>query len=225
MPMNQILSFVLSRCCNAWVMKRIVFLFLLVLPLYVVAQNNAAGFLEKAVVALKSDAAVHMDYEYAVYDSDSILVQEDSGIMRVDGERYVLLMDGMKVWCDGNTQWSYIRDVNEIYVADAASDVAQSLSPLSMMENCLGNCSSVMESSGGKVMVKVAFSDDVTGVSSVVLSFDEGSSRIESMVVSMMNGGRIEVRLKNYAAKCKFDNSLYVCPLADYSGVEIVDMR
>ncbi|MBO5807260.1 MAG: hypothetical protein J6Q98_03590, partial [Bacteroidaceae bacterium] len=106
-------------------MRKTVILLLLLLPAMAFAQSAAVEFLDKAVAAMKADAAVQMDYSSTVYDENGKAVQTDKGVMRLDGNRYSLLMDEMKVWCNGKVQWSYMSSVNEIYITDAASDEAQ----------------------------------------------------------------------------------------------------
>ena len=206
-------------------MRRILYVLLLMSPFMLSAQDNASAFLDKAVAKLKADAAVHMDYGYAVYDEDGKLVLEDTGVIRIDGNWYSLLMDNMKVWCDGNTQWSYMRDVNEIYVTSAASEEAQNLSPLNMMEKFRKVSSPAIKIENGKVVVTLSNGSGEAEINKVVLRFDGSSNRLEGMSIYMTNAGRVEIELSNYAAKCKFAESSYVCPVSNFPGVEVVDMR
>lgn len=206
-------------------MRRVLYVLLLMFPFVLSAQGDASAFLEKAVAKLKADAAVHMDYGYAVYDEDGKLLQEDTGVIRIDGDCYSLLMDNMKVWCDGNTQWSYMRDVNEIYVTSAASEEAQNLSPLNMMEKFRKVSSPAIKIENGKVVVTLSNGSGEAEINKVVLRFDGNSNRLEGMNVYMTNAGRVEIELSNYAAKCKFAESSYVCPVSNFPGVEVVDMR
>ena len=94
-------------------MKRSVILFFAFFPLFAVAQNGAVAMLDKAVAVIKSDAAVQMDYDYTVYDDDDVIVYSDNGTMRLDNDRYSLIMENMKVWCNGKVQWSYMKDIDE----------------------------------------------------------------------------------------------------------------
>ena len=137
-------------------MRRILYVLLLMFPFVLSAQGDASAFLEKAVAKLKADAAVHMDYGYAVYDEDGKLLQEDTGVIRIDGDCYSLLMDNMKVWCDGITQWSYMKDIDEVYITDAGSEEAQNLSPLYIMERFRKVSSRAMKSENGKVIVTLS---------------------------------------------------------------------
>lgn len=205
-------------------MRKTVILLLLLLPAMAFAQSAAVEFLDKAVAAMKADAAVQMDYSSTVYDENGKAVQTDKGVMRLDGNRYSLLMDEMKVWCNGKVQWSYMSSVNEIYITDAASDEAQNMSPLYIMEKFRDGFAASMEKKGNAtdIVLESAGGDD--NINKVLLRFGNGG-RLELMCIYMAGQGRIEVLLDEYTAHCSFPDSVYECPVEDFPSAEVVDMR
>lgn len=201
---------------------------MLFVPFVLGAQNSqadASAFLERAVAAIKADAAVQMDYSYKVYDEDKTLLQADNGVMKLDGERYVLLMNDMKVWCNGVAQWSYMADINEIYITEAGSAEAQNFSPLAIMEMYTQDYVLSMEQQGGVVSVVLEAVSPEPEVSSVELLFDRSNNRLTTMFISLRGMGHIAVELTNYSAKCSFPASDYECPLSSFPAAEVVDMR
>ena len=96
-------------------MKNRFVLLLFFIPFSGIAQVlDADAVLDKAVAVMNADAPLQMDYSYTVYDEDNSVVMKDNGMMRLDGERYSVVMDKMGVWCDGETQWSYMLEIDEI---------------------------------------------------------------------------------------------------------------
>lgn len=205
-------------------MRKTIILLLLLLPAMAFAQSAAVEFLDKAAFAMKADAAVQMDYSSTVYDENGKAVQTDKGVMRLDGNRYSLLMDEMKVWCNGKVQWSYMSSVNEIYITDAASDEAQNMSPLYIMEKFRDGFAASMEKKGSvtDIVLESAGGDD--NINKVLLRFGNGG-RLEFMCIYMAGQGRIEVLLDEYTAHCSFPDSVYECPVEDFPSAEVVDMR
>ena len=207
-------------------MKIRYFFLLLVLPLAMVAQKRTAvGVLEQAVNNIEADAAVQMDYYYKVLDDDNTIVQQDDGIIRLDGNKYALIMDNMKVWCNGKVQWSYMADIDEIYITDAASDEAQNLSPLGVMEMYRTGYSSSIKKVGNTTVVTLDSMAADAEIGKVELCFPDSGHRLGSMTVYMNGQGRVEVQLKNYSAKCKFGKKQYECQLNEFPSAEVVDMR
>ena len=207
-------------------MRYILFLLLSMLQLPLFSQTTAGGtnaVLDKAVAALKADVPVRMDYTYRVLDADGDVLQADKGVIYIDGNRYALLMQDMKVWCDGATQWSYMREINEVYVTDAMSDEAQNLSPLYVMENYRNGRSVLSSVKGGLRVVTLQAAD--AGVESVVLHIADNNNRLVAMFINMPGQGCVEVTLDGYVSKCGVGDDTFVCPLDEFGEAEIIDMR
>ena len=209
-------------------MRLLIFLLLAMFQLPLFAQKAAVDanvVLDNVLAGLKADAPVRMDYIYKVYDDDNELLQGDRGIIYVDNGRYTLLMQDMKVWCDGTTQWSYMREVNEVYITDADSEEAQNFSPLYIVEHYRSACELSAASKGGLVAVNLQAKDDNNGVGSIELLVSGDDNRLVSMTMYMPGQGRIDVELDGYVADCGADSALFACPLDEFSTAEIVDMR
>lgn len=198
---------------------------MLQLPLF--AQNGADkanALLDRALAGFKADVPVRMDYTYRVLDEDGEALQEDRGAIYVDNGRYALLMQDMKVWCDGATQWSYMREVDEVYVTDAVSDEAQNLSPLHIMEHYrTGRTVSLADDGVVAVVTLQPMTDD--GTESVELHIRNSDNCLVKMIIYMPGQGSVEVLLDGYAAKCGADSSVFVCPVDEFRTAEIIDMR
>ena len=207
-------------------MRILLFLVLamLQLPLFAQSADEANVVLDKALAALKADAPVCMDYTYRVVDEDGELLQDDKGVIYVDGGRYALLMQDMKVWCDGKVQWSYMREVNEVYVTDAASDEAQSLSPVFIMEHYRASRAVSLVYKGDVAVVELRSLTDVAA-EVVKLHIRKGDNRLVAMSIDMPGQGGVEVLLDGYTAKCGADGDVFVCPLDEFSTAEVIDMR
>lgn len=195
------------------------------LPLFAQeAAVDASAVLDKALAGLKKSLPVRMDYDYEVFDVDGEQLQSDKGIIYIDNNRYALLMQDMKVWCDGKVQWSYMREVDEIYVTDADSDEAQNLSPLYIMEYYREGYSVSAVSEGGTVAVTLK-SMSGGDVESVQLFIRESDCRLVSMVISMPGQGSVLVKLDGYVANCGVGDEVFKCPVDEFAGCEIIDMR
>lgn len=208
-------------------MRKIVLSLLLLSPLFALAQkDSAAALLDKVAATIKADAALQMDYTYIIYDDDDAVVYKDKGTMKLDGKRYALDMENMKVWCDGKTQWSYMKDIDEVYITAADSEEAENLSPLYIMEMYRENCSiERSDLDDGNVLVTMTMADVEAEVNKLELFVDAKTFRLTGMFVYMPGQGCIEVRLDNYVPKCKFAKDTYECRVMNFPTAEIVDMR
>ena len=205
-------------------MKNIFSFLFLLFPLCGGAQVlDADVLLDNVIAVMKAESPLQMDYSYTVYDGDEAVVC-DKGVMKMDGKRYALVMDKMGVWCDGETQWSYMQEIDEVYITDASSDEAQNLSPLFVVENYRSGCSKNVEMKNGAAVVTLQ-APSGNDIERVVLCVNMGNNRLESMNVFLQSQGRIEIILDKYQIKCKFASDAYKCPVEELGASEIVDMR
>jgi outer membrane lipoprotein-sorting protein len=209
-------------------MRNLFFVFLAMLQLPLFAQNeevDADAVLDKALSGIKADLPVRMDYDYKAFDDNTELLLNDKGIIYIDDDRYALLMQDMKVWCDGETQWSYMREINEVYITDAAADEAQNLSPLYVMEQYREGFSRSAVSKDGFTAVMLKAMNEDSDVECVLLLISEENYRLASMIISMPGQGVVEIDLDGYVAKCGVDDDVFTCPLDDFREAEVIDMR
>lgn len=199
---------------------------MLLLPIFAFSQSDAESLLDKVAASIRADAALQMDYTYIIYDEDDAVVYSDKGTMKLDNDRYVLDMENMKVWCDGKTQWSYMRDIDEVYITDADSEEAQNLSPLYIMEMYRDNYSIALKEIADDVSVITLSAADVEAeINRLELTVEHKTARLAGMFIYMPGQGCVEVQLDNYIPGRKFAKKTYECPVKDFSTAEIVDMR
>ena len=92
------------------------------------------------------------------------------------------------------------------------------------MEAYRENYSLLLEKLDG-TQVLITMTDADAEVNKVELFIDTAKSSLIGMTVHMSAQGCIEVQLNNYTPKCKFDKKIYECPVENFPGAEIVDMR
>lgn len=207
-------------------MKKIIISLLLLFPLFAMAQKDAAVMLDNVVAAIKADAALQMDYTYTIFDEEGAVVYSDNGTMKLDNERYALDMDNMKIWCDGKTQWSYMKDIDEVYITAAGSDEAQNLSPLYIMETYRENYSLEIRPGTDNLHIVTLTAHDVEAeVNKLELLVNSETSRLAAMFIHMPGQGYAAVQLDNYVPGCKFASATYECPVGDFPTAEVIDMR
>ena len=208
-------------------MKRLILLFMLLLPIFAFSQSDAESLLDKVAASIRADAALQMDYTYIIYDEDDAVVYSDKGTMKLDNECYSLDMDNMKVWCNGKTQWSYMKDIDEVYITDAGSEEAQNLSPLYIMEAYRANYTLELGEEHAGIRILAMKAKDVDAeVNELKLFIDMGEQpMLEGINIYMSGQGYVQIHLAESKRGCKFGKEIYKCPIETFPTAEVVDMR
>ena len=200
----------------------------LFVPAMLVAQDDARKLLDKAVATIKADAGVKMDFSITLYDVSGEELYGDKGVLKIDGQKYALLCDQMKLWCDGETQWSYLTSNNEIYVSEPNAEDARTFSPVHIMELYKeGYKSSIDKKLSTAKLDAITLVANVRGVEikNVTILLNKQTAQPERLKVVYENGTSADIEVDSYKAKCKFSTKEFRCREKDFRGVEFVDMR
>ena len=193
-----------------------------------VAQDDAHIILDKAVARIKADAGVKMDFLITLYDFSGEEQYSDKGVLKLDGEKYALLSDQMKLWCDGKTQWSYLASNNEIYISEPNADDARTFSPVHIMELYKEGYKSSMDkklSTSSVDAITLVANARGLEIDKVTILMNKKTSQPEKLKVFYENGTSATIEIDSYKAKCKFSAKEFRCREKDFRGVEFVDMR
>lgn len=191
-------------------------------------KGEAEKLLDKAVSVIKSDSGVQMNFSITLLDSSGDDMFKDDGVLKIAGERFTLLTDEMKLWCDGETQWSYISQNNEIYISEPNADDARAFSPLHIMELYKSGFKSEIDKASSKpyadavVLTSAARGNEIKKVS---ILLDKRINLPNSMVVEYENGTSAKIVVNTYKQGCKFSVKEFRCREKDFRGAEVVDMR
>lgn len=191
-------------------------------------KGEAEKLLDKAVSLIKSDSGVQMNFSITLLDGSGDEMFKDDGVLKISGERFALLTDEMKLWCDGETQWSYISQNNEIYISEPNADDARAFSPLHIMELYKSGFKSEVDKGASKpnadavVLTSVARGNEIKKVS---ILLDKRINLPSSMDVKYENGTSAKIVVNTYKQGCKFSVKDFRCREKDFRGAEVVDMR
>ena len=209
--------------------KRIIFLLALVLPVVCFAQGNVAeALLDKAVSIIKASKGVQMNFTMSMYDGDDEELFTEKGVLKMEGGKFALLAEQMKLWCDGETQWSYLPQNNEIYISEPNADDARAFSPVHLMQlyksgyRCVVDKALATAKDDAVVMTPVARGDDIK---KVIVLLDKKSCMPAHLTVCYDNGSMARIKVDSYKNDCKFSSKEFRCREKNFPGAEVVDMR
>jgi hypothetical protein len=169
-----------------------------------------------------------MGFTIIMNDASGEEIFDDKGTLKMDGEKYVLLTDAMKLWCDGATQWSYLAQNNEIYISEPNADDARAFSPVHLMElykhgfKCAIDSKLSTAKENAVTMTEIARGNDIKRVTVLL---DKQNSLPVRLVVCYENGSTANITVDSYKSKCRFTNKEFRCREKSFPGAEVVDMR
>jgi outer membrane lipoprotein-sorting protein len=106
-------------------MKTVLFLFLSVLFVFGIrAQQDpeAKKILDKAAEKTRSLKTIQADFKLTIDDRKEGLKNESDGKITIKGDKYVMESLGTKIFFDGKTMWTYVKDIEEVTITEPDMD-------------------------------------------------------------------------------------------------------
>lgn len=202
-------------------MRRI-FLLFLILPLFVKADDKAVALLNKAVAHIWSELPVKMNFKYRMYVAGELQYNDAGEMILADAGRYLYSLAPMKMWCDGERQWSYMAQTNEIYITSADSDEGRNFSPLYLMQLYKeGYEGSVIEIVGRYIITLTA--KEEAEFDRVDITLNNVTMQVEALELHTAEN-EILIVINEYSNKVKVSEELFRCPLDEFPDAEIINM-
>jgi outer membrane lipoprotein carrier protein len=201
-----------------------------------VVDAKAKGILDEVATKTKGYTSIKTEFtnvsEKQVTNTQSKVTDSQSGSLQLKGEKFKLEIKGQVIFCDGKTQWTYIKESNEVQVNNAPDPKAtDNLSPVTVFTLYEKGYKYKYEKeddvNGTKVDIVDIFpiAPDKKSYHTIKLTIDKAKKEIISMKILNKNGTSSTITIKNFTTNLEMPDALFVFNKADYKGVEVVDLR
>lgn len=201
---------------------------LLALPAYA-QQQEAKTVLDKTSAAFKKAGGVEARFTVKIQakgQPDGLLV----GDLSLKGEKFVLKTSDAVTWFDGETQWSYLTDSEEVNISNPTEEELQGINPYTLLtmyqhgfSYVLGKARTYQGSSVYEVILTAT--DKTKELSRITLYVTRDTYRPLHIIAELNNGSRNEIAITNYKGGVKYDDSHFVFDKKKYPRAEIIDLR
>ncbi len=199
-------------------MKRILnTLFTLCLAVTMTAQT-AVSVLDDVAARFKKDGDVEIDF---TIKNDNV---PSAGKIKLSGEKFCLELDGMVVWFDGETMWTYVADNQEVNVTNPSATEVAKMNPyafVTMYRN--GYEVGYGKSTSDYYEINLAANDASKSIKNINLRISKTAKRLQYVALTSAHGTS-EVQVSSYNS-VKHSPSAFVFDKNKYKDVEVIDLR
>lgn len=146
--------------------------------------------------------------------------------MVVAKEKYHLSSPQMKVWYDGNTQWTYAVDNHELSITEPTVDELLEANPFAILNHYdrIYNARRLKTNSPGDV-VELTAKAKTENIRKAIVTIDPSTHLPLKMVVTMSNGRTFTVNVVSSAVGKVPAASTFVYDKKKFPASEIIDLR
>lgn len=216
-------------------MKKIVWIVaLLGLTMLVWAQEDekAKNILDEVSAQTKDIKSMSASFVFSMVNEEMDIDETNAGTIKIKGRKYcVQLPDlGVKVFCDGETVWNYMKDGNQVTISSLENEGSELMDPSSLFSIYERGFRSEFideKSEGGKTLYHInLFPDtDTYDVTKIEVTIDKAAMMINSATLYSTDGNLYGILVKEMDTNAGFEDSDFVFNEADYADVEVIDFR
>lgn len=183
--------------------------------------------LDKTAALVRSFGAMEVAFTATAYidaDDDDIM----RGTMSLDGRKFRLQSNALKIWFDGKTEWSYNVQSGEVYVTTPTASEMAIVNPMSFIDSYKQGYKMTMKKSkfGGKSTYEVTLKP-----TSKKMPVDEVKLQIATENYGLLNivikqdGQQSNITINGVKGQQKFAQNYFTFNKKQAPGAEVVDLR
>lgn len=198
--------------------RRIILCIWALLPYCLYAQTDAKAseVLDKAFAIWKADSGIRAEFG-----------GNENGILLLKGEKFYLSNGTIESWYDGETQWSYVADTEEVNISHPTPEELQSINPYHILMRYKTDFHYIYKGSQTRNGVKGH---------EIILTPKHSNREIFRLFISNtyqplaikieQNGQTVsEINVTRYETNQKFGDETFRFNKLQYPNAEIIDLR
>ena len=190
----------------------------------------AIKVLDGVSAKFKTYKTVQAAFAYKVENATGKVMSTKTGTILMKGTSYKIIFNGLEVFCNGTTVWSYDKAAKEVTVNNL--DVSGSgITPQKLFSNFYDKDFYSLLKGESKVAGKTVQEIQMTPVDksktfhSVVLLIDKAAQSIYSTKVMEKNGNRYSYTVSAMKTNIPATDAMFVFDPKKYPGVAVEDLR
>jgi outer membrane lipoprotein-sorting protein len=211
--------------------KFIVLLFLLSsVQLFSETDTKAKAILDKTSEKNQSYQSINATFEFTMQNDASGLNESSNGTLILQKDKYKLSFNGVEIYCDGKTQWTYMKEAQEVNISNAGTETdEESINPASIFtiyEKGYKNTYIGESSIGSKKTYKIELIPvQPKDVSKVIIEIEQSTYQIQSAKLFGKDDNIYTIKLLSMDTNKLYDASTFTFDTKKNPKVGINDMR
>ncbi len=213
-------------------MKKFLFLFIIsFISCQVFSQVDlkAKSILDKVSEKTKNYPSINAAFEFIMQNDAAGLKEVKEGNLILQKNKYKLSMDGIEIYCDGTSQWTFMKDAGEVNLSDASSNDVDALNPASIFtiyEKGFKNTYLGEFSNGTKKTHKIELvPTSKMDFTKIIIEIDQATNQILSANMISNDGNNFIIKVKSMSTNNNYPASTFMFDSKKNPKVQVIDMR
>jgi outer membrane lipoprotein carrier protein len=208
-------------------MNKIFTLLLIALSTILFAQDQVAkDVLDKLSETTKSYKNMTIGFNFIFENTSQNIKETQKGILILEADNFRLEMDAQTIINDGESQWVYLTDMNEVQVMedDPEDDIMSPNKLFTIYEKGYKYTYVGAEAEkGNRLQIIDLFPEESGAFIKVTLAVDAAKNQLHKITMHDKNGGTYTYLITAFSSNTTVKP--FTFNAADFPGVEVIDLR
>jgi outer membrane lipoprotein-sorting protein len=206
----------------------------LFLALILTAQQDpkAKSILDEVSTKTRTFKTISADFSFSMENKAMAINEKNDGSIKLKGQKYFVDLPGagIKVYSDGKSNWSYMKQGNQVTIStieDSGSELMDPSSLFSIYEKGFTSKFIAEKNVGGKPVYQIDLFPDKKeyDVSKISIEINKSTMMIQSAQLYGTDGNIYGIVVKKMETNKDFPDTEFVFDAKKFSDVEIIDLR
>ena len=183
---------------------------------------------EDTAQKILTDAASKIENAPSVSASCTITAngRKEAATLIMSGQKFVVKTDGMSVWFDGTTQWTWSADTREVTITNPTPQELAQINPLSILATFRNDyIVTLLPSAPSVKSLRLAAKKTGSDIRQADITLQAGSLTPLEFVVSYSGGAVVKVKITDFNIGKKLPLTIFRYDPGTHPDAEIVDLR
>ncbi|MFA6923694.1 MAG: outer membrane lipoprotein carrier protein LolA [Bacteroidales bacterium] len=189
---------------------------------------KAKAILDGVSAKTKTYTSMSIDFSYSIENKTQKIKDSQQGTLIIKGDKYCLEIAKQKVFSDGKTVWTYLKDSKEIQINNPSND-DEAINPQSIFTLWEKGFryKLIKEEMQNNVMVQIVDLVPIKGKSyfKVRIIIDKLKKQVLKAIVYDKNGNIYTYKVNKFNSNINTNDATFTFNKANYPGVEVIDLR
>tara|TARA_B100000963_G_scaffold69795_2_gene58165 strand:+ start:19331 stop:19966 length:636 start_codon:yes stop_codon:yes gene_type:complete len=192
------------------------------------AQNaNAKKILEKLSSETKKQKNITIEFKFIFENNSQAIKESQKGKLIIENEKFILELDNQKIINNGETQWIYLSEENEVQIMDhdPQDDLLSPNKIFTIYENNykhkLIKSEKLKNSTRHSIDLYPKKSEEFIKISLVIN--ENKNIRLEKIIMQDKNGGTYSYLIEKFESN--INKETFNFRVKDYKNIEVIDLR
>ncbi|MGB2279109.1 MAG: LolA family protein [Flavobacteriales bacterium] len=205
-------------------MKKLIY-FLFLFPCVIFAQDQKAKtILDQLSDKTKSYTSIEAKFTNTFSSTVTDINESQSGTLYLKDDAYRLEMEAQTIICDGETNWIYLPDDEEVNITEI-DDEENELNPSKIFTIYENGYKYKFVREDRKNYHIDLFPEESGPFTKVELFINKSKMQISSFTMIDKQGSHFKYVIDSFVTNKEMNNDFFVFKTADYPNVDVIDLR